>query len=353
MTRTSPIQLIASQVAASQVAAPVQAAGHDGAPAGAAPAAADASADCGAPMSPIPDPPASPLGRGLAAALAKVAKATGLADPVEMVHDARKAMKEYRALLKLLKSPEAKSARAAAAGVARTLAGSRDRAAALESLDALASAGVLGEADAAAAAAALGGAPEEGAEAETHRSALRAFLADARLRLDYGLAGQAAAADLAAGIRRTYRRARRAEWVTPEAMHETRKSVVSHRYQMSFLAAFADTPAAGERAGEVQKLRDLFGAYQDIATLRPMLEHAAPALDGGLGVRLDAAMERRQDDLKAAAKILHAGLFERRPRAFLRDFGLKLRPEGERRKRAVAKARRVKIVRACKGCKRR
>ncbi|MEP9350980.1 CHAD domain-containing protein [Xanthobacter sp. KR7-225] len=271
-----------------------------------------------------PDPPLSPAPRraadgtvlaALEATLAKVEKAAGLPDPAEMVHDARKAMKEYRGLLRLVPGARAKAARRATAAAARSLSAARDRAAAREALQHLAEEGLLADDDLAAARAAIGDDPAPGTEAEDHRAELADFLVAARTQLADGLAEEAAGADVVAGLARAYRQARDVRFDSPHHMHEARKRVVAHRYQMTFFASvFA---GHGEkRAARAQELRDLLGAYQDIETLRPMLEAAAGALGEARLARLDDAMGGLQKRLKRAAERLHRKLFRRRARAF-------------------------------------
>lgn len=254
------------------------------------------------------------LALALAEALDAMAEASAATDAVEMVHDARKSMKQYRALLRLVPGEEAAAARRRTAAVARELSGSRDRAAALEALDALDAAGFVLAIDHAEARAALGEAPAE-TQTQAHRDLLDTYLVEARAALDGPLGAAARAADVGAGLAKGYRQARRARFDTPGAMHEARKRVVAHRYQMSFLAdAFRGTGA--RRARRVQQLRDLFGAYQDIETLRPMLETAGPALAEGTRERLALALARAQKRLRKQAMKAHAKLFRRSPRAF-------------------------------------
>ena len=285
---------------------------------GLAPAAQSAALD--APLQPAPQPSADgTVLAALEATLAKVDKAAGLPDPVEMVHDARKAMKEYRSLLRLVPGARAKAARQATAAAARSLSAARDRAAAREALQHLAEEGLLAEDDLAAALAAIGDDPAPGTEAEEHRAELADFLLAARTQLADGLAEEAAGADVVAGLARAYRQAQDVRFDSPHHMHEARKRVVAHRYQMSFFASVA--AGHGEkRAARAQELRDVLGAYQDIETLRPMLEAAAEPLGEARLARLGEAMGSLQKRLKRGAERLHRKLFRRRARAFAGKF---------------------------------
>lgn len=263
---------------------------------------------------PLPPPRAAgdALADALAATIETVAAAVADPDPVEMVHDARKAMKQYRALLRLIPGDEAKAERRRTAEVARQLSGARDQVAARDALDVMAQGGFLLACDQTDAEAVLGDdAAEDGGE---HRATLGGFLVSARAALAETLAAQAREADVAKGLVKAYRHARRAPFDTPEAMHEARKRVVTHRYQMSFLAeAFGH---GAKRARAAQRLRDLLGAYQDIETLRPMLDAAGEALAEGTRERLGLAMDRAQKRLRKRAQRQHAALFRRSAKAF-------------------------------------
>lgn len=247
--------------------------------------------------------------------LDKIAAAAADPDPEEMVHDARKAMKEYRALLRLMDGADAVAARRATAAAARGLASARDRAAAREALDFLAEAGLLLPVDRAAALAVIGEDEAAPAEADTLRAALGVFLDDARARLAQGLEVQAAACHLTAGLRRGYRAARGGSFADAGEMHALRKRVVTHRYQMSFIAAYCGG-RGDKRAQRAQRLRDLLGAHQDIEILRPMLHGAADTLGEGTLSRLDIAMRRLQKQVRGKARKLHAALFRRPSHAF-------------------------------------
>lgn len=268
------------------------------------------------PLAPAgPDGGSAPLAAALRTALGKIEAARGEADAEEMVHDARKGLKEYRALLRLMRGDGARAARRHAAEVARGFSQARDRAAAQEALDLLEEAGLALAGDLQAARAAVGTDTGTGDDAAALRAALADFLADARGRLDGGLAAEAAEADLADGLRRGYRAARRGRFGDAAAVHETRKSVVTHRYQMSFVAAaFCGHGAA--RAGRAQRLRDMLGAHHDIETLRPMLHDAAALLGAGALQRLDRAMARLQKRLQRKAQHLHRALFHAASRHF-------------------------------------
>lgn len=262
----------------------------------------------------------SPLAQALQQALSRVESAAADADTTDMVHDARKALKEYRALLRLVGGDLATTARHETAATARELAHARDRATALEALEMLRQAGLAREDDLAAAGEAIGADQADEREHESMHRLLHQFLADARQVLASGLEAQANAADLPDGLRRGYRAARKAKFSTPEAMHEVRKRVVTHRYQMSFVADWFDGKGA-KRAARTQRLRDVLGAYQDIETLRPLLHAVGAELEDGVIARLERAMARLQKRLRKQAHKRHAALFRRSSRAFAQRLG--------------------------------
>lgn len=274
-----------------------------------------------APATPKPPAriPGGTLGRALndavSASIDTLEAAAADPDAVEMVHDARKAMKEFRALLRLASGMAAQALRRRTAEVARGLSGSRDRAAACGALELLDEEGLLLGCDHTDALAAIGSDAPAPDEAERHRAALRAFAAEARAAIADAVGAEALAADVGRALAKDYRRARRADFDAPEAMHEARKRVVAHRYQMGFIARAFDG-RGGKRARRAQALRDLLGAYQDIETLRPMLQHAQPSLPEGTLDRLEIAMGRAQKRLRKKAMRRHAALFRRSPGSF-------------------------------------
>lgn len=281
---------------------------------------------------PIPAPPlvlslaagASALARALDAALGKVEAAVALADAAEAVHDARKALKEYRALLRLIDTPKAREARRSAAEVARSLSAARDRTAAREALGVLREDKAISEGDFKAAKVLIGKDDPAAGEVEARRAALRGFVALARAGLAGPLGEDAHQADILAGLVKAYRRARRGEFESSDAIHELRKAVVTHRYQMTFVAdhlGAGDARPGARREEKAQKLRDLLGAYHDLDILRPILDE----IEDGLGLRatrrVDAAARRHQKALKKQAMRQHARLFRRPVKAFARKLG--------------------------------
>ncbi|WP_164738562.1 CHAD domain-containing protein [Aquabacter cavernae] len=265
-----------------------------------------------------------PLAARLESALDKVQRALAAGDPVVMVHDARKALKEYRALLRLIPGSDAQAARRSAAAAARELSGARDNQASRDALADLVAAGLAHE-DSARAIDALSTSADAASDAAPHERVLQRWLSDTRRRHARTLDAQAARADVVAGLRKAYAKARDALDVSdPEALHDLRKRVVTHRYQMSFLADVAAGRGA-ERATRAQKLRDLLGRYQDIETLRHRLDATRGNLPDDLIERIDGIAETHQDSLTRKARRLHAELFRVKPRAFGRKTARRVR----------------------------
>jgi CHAD domain-containing protein len=243
------------------------------------------------------------------------------------VHDYRKAMKRWRALLRLLEpilGEHAQRLRHEARDFARDLSGARDAKSAIEALDDLikAEAGlsprtiasIRGRLDAV----------RRNAEATTLRSAKRKQLIAA---LDRGIAAIAtwrleklSFAELARELAKTYQKMREdspKDWpaAEPDVLHDLRSVVVAHRYQMELIEPL--WPKFGELwVAETQRLRDRLGAFQDLSVLEGFTKpHAALAPWRSRLVPLIRA--RRATHAKAAQRIA-ARLLAERPKAFRR-----------------------------------
>ena len=249
-----------------------------------------------------------------AVSLQKVDKALDRADPVRMVHETRKAIKEYRALLRLVATPEADAARRLAAQTARALSSARDQQASRDAVDALVAHEALSEPDAEAVRAALADAPVESTAPVDHAQQVRDWLGAARSQHARILDQQAVDSDLRKGLRRAYEKARDAgHFRDAEDMHELRKRVVTHRYQMSFVAEISGGGGA-KRAKRAQTLRDHLGLMQDIETLGQSLTQSA--LSSQLRARVETAAGQVQRTLTTQARDLHRSLFNRPAKAF-------------------------------------
>lgn len=272
------------------------------------------------------------LGEALMQAAGEAKSALAVADPVKAVHELRKAFKRLRALLRLVR-PEtcgredaatARALRRQLGEAARRLSGARDMAARREALDDLAAKGLLTPAlRRTAGRALLGTNPEAGDDGlAAHREELTALIAASEAAASR-LNGQNTIPRLLRVMTGEYALARKLGGKTdpdlPESLHDLRKAVVAHRYQMALVTQA--WPAVG-RVWEIelQRLREKLGKFQDLAVLlEPLVQEvpegrAAPVWSTSLA---DAG-RARQLRLVASAQRLHARLFAEKPRAFRR-----------------------------------
>jgi CHAD domain-containing protein len=245
------------------------------------------------------------------------------------VHDYRKAMKRWRALLRLLEpflGDEGRRLRIAARNFARELAGARDAQAAMEALQDIAEhpQTALSPRSFATIRARLDEL-RKGAEAASVTQAMRARLIVALVEIapsiDNWTLDRLTFGELAGELTKTYRRMRkdapREDWrsVAPEALHDLRRRVVAHRYQMELVEPL--WPKFGRVwVAEAQRLRDRLGAHQDLSML---LAFTAPhqALAPWRSRLTPLIMERQAAHAKASSRIAGRMLAEK-PRAFRR-----------------------------------
>src|SRR5262249_42532541 len=98
-----------------------------------------------------------------------------------------------------------------------------------------------------------------------------------------------------------------------EEVHELRKRVVAHRYQMELIEPL--WPRLGRAwVREAQKLRTRLGRHQDLAVLARLAEPHQPL--PRWRSRLQAATDHRQAQQVSAAGRIAARLFAERPKAF-------------------------------------
>ena len=131
---------------------------------------------------------------------------------------------------------------------------------------------------------------------------------------------------LLAGLARTYRQGRRAVAAAQasgddEAYHVARKAIQHHGRHMSLLSpAWPEYFAA--RAGACRELAQMLGEDHDLAVLRAFVA-ADAAADGGLGAAHAAAIDEvcsnRQADLRSRAAPWAARLLAIPPRALVRE----------------------------------
>jgi CHAD domain-containing protein len=253
-----------------------------------------------------------------------------IADPAHSdavaVHEFRRAMKRWRALLRMLEPflEDGRALRTEARDLARALGGARDCQSALDALDDLARHGLTLSARSLAAMRGRIEAVRQSAETDV-------LTADMRLRLTGTLAQAESAverwplhtltfADVAERLVLGFRDARRAlprNWPDTEAedLHELRKRIVNHRYQMEIVAPL--WPRFGRMwVGEAQRLRDRLGRHQDLTLLTGLTQPHQPLAPWRS--RLAPAIAQRMQDHVAAARRVASRLFVEKPGAFRR-----------------------------------
>jgi CHAD domain-containing protein len=242
------------------------------------------------------------------------------------VHEFRRAMKRWRALLRMLEPfiEDGRQLRTQAGDLARSLGGARDGQSALDALDDLAKHGLTLSARSLATMRGRIEALRQTAETDV-------LTGDMRLRLSGMLAEAENAvarwplhtltfADVADRLVLGFRDARRAlprNWSDTEAedLHELRKRIVAHRYQMEIVAPL--WPRFGRMwVGEAQRLRDRLGRHQDLTLLIRLTQPHQPLAPWRS--RLTPAIAQRMKDHVAAARRLASRLFVEKPGAFRR-----------------------------------
>jgi CHAD domain-containing protein len=244
----------------------------------------------------------------------------------EAVHDFRRAMKRWRALLRLVEpfiGEEAKRLRDEARDLARALTGARNAQSALDALDDLDKHGL-----------ALSPRSVAGLRKRIEEIRLAAETTvdvDMRVRLA-GALDQASAVierwplhtlifdNVADQLTRFYREARQLipqDWPAADAedLHELRKRVVIHRYQIDIIEPLWPR-FVRMWSGEAQRLRDRLGKHQDALMLSTLTgphqplarwrSHLAPSI-----------AERRAAHVAGAARIA-ARIFVEKPNALRR-----------------------------------
>lgn len=242
------------------------------------------------------------------------------------VHEFRKAMKRWRAFLRLV-GPHVEAAdrlRVEARDVARELAQARDAQAVLDALDDLVGGAVpLSERSLATMRGRIEAQRQQvevTALSEAMRTRMRNMLGSAFTSLDHWSLTHVGFGDLARSIAEGYRRMRRMQpedWSAASAdeLHEMRKTVVVHRYQMELVESL--WPKQGRLwVAETQRLRDRLGAHQNLDVLRRLTE--PHQLLAPWRSRLDVPIEARQRDHVTASRRIAGRLLAEKPNAFRR-----------------------------------
>lgn len=243
------------------------------------------------------------------------------------VHDYRKAMKRWRALLRLLEpflGDDGQHLRIEARDLARELAGARDVQAVLDALSDIEKAG-LGLSPTSfktmrGRVAAIKYAAETTTLTAAMRARLRAALDGAEGAVEHWPLGDLRFADVAARLAEGYRGARSAipaSWsrATDDKLHELRRRVVEHRYQIEVVEPL--WPRFGKLwVGEAQRLRERLGTCHDLALLIAL---TAPrqALSPWRSRLVPLAAARKATHVSTAQR-LAGRLFAEKPKAFRR-----------------------------------
>ena len=245
----------------------------------------------------------------------------------EAVHGFRKAMKSWRAHLRLLRpflGEEAIRLQVQARDLARTLAGARDAQAALDALSeieqdnpdfsARSFATIREKINA------LRTEKETASVGPTVRRQLSETLANAGHAVDHWPLGEVTFPDVADRLTAGYRAARRLiphDWfaIDAEQLHELRQKVVRHRYQMELMEPLWPR-FAKMWMGEAQRIRDRLGMHQDLEVLTHLTAPRQPL--ARWRAKLAPMIEKCQADQVARAAALSHLLFAEPPRAFRR-----------------------------------
>jgi CHAD domain-containing protein len=273
----------------------------------------------------------SSFGDGLAAAARSIIAdgRRALTDPElsapEAVHEVRKALKRWRALLRLLGRPlgeQADQMRNEARELMRGIAGARDAQSALDALSDLRKADLPLSPTSVETVRARVTERRDAAEAKaftkTMRDRLSRYFDYATLSLERWPLKAIDFDTVTDGLTATYRRARQLlpdSWsnAEPEHLHDLRRRVVEHRHQMDLVEPL--WPRLGKVwAEEAQRLRNRLGSCQDLAVLTELTApHQLLAPWRSRLAPLIAA--RRGAHLKTAQRV--AGrLFAEKPKAF-------------------------------------
>lgn len=243
------------------------------------------------------------------------------------VHDYRKAMKRWRALLRLLEpflGDDGQRLRIEARDLARELAGARDVQAVLDALPDIERARQGLSPTSFATMRGRIEAIKHAAEATTltldMRARLRAALATAASAVETWPLGDLKFADVAARLAEGYRGARSAiprAWprATDEKLHELRRRVVEHRYQIEVVEPL--WPRFGKLwVGEAQRLRERLGTCNDLALLSALTAPHRPLAPWRS--RLTPLVAERKAAHVSTARRLAGRLFAEKPKAFRR-----------------------------------
>jgi CHAD domain-containing protein len=242
----------------------------------------------------------------------------------DAVHDFRRTMKEWRALMRLL-APfivDAARWRQEARDHARSLAHARDGQAALNAFDDLVKKGMVLSARSNATIRgrieALRGSEEQAVLTPVKRDAIIGWLDAAAASVALWPLDPFDFSAIAARLTAGYRGARRlipTDWLVASAedLHELRQRVVDHRYQMELIEPL--WPRFGRMwTDEAERLRERLGRCQDLEVLKRLTGPLQPLAHWRS--RLTPACAERSAELTQRASRIARRLFAERPKAF-------------------------------------
>ena len=270
-----------------------------------------------------------PAVRAVAASILAGARATmtdpELSDP-DAVHEFRRTMKQWRALMRLLEPfiPDAVRLRQEARDHARSLSRARDGQSALNAFDDLVKKG-MGVALSERSIATIRSRIEAIRDSEEHavltpelRNAIVMWLDTTATAVEQWPLDPFEFSKIAARLTAGYRSARRTipdDWsqASAEELHHLRQRVVDHRYQMDLVEPL--WPRHGRMwTDEAERLRDRLGRCQDLEILKRLTEPHQPLAHWRS--RLTPACAERTTELAHRAARIAVRLFAEKPKAF-------------------------------------
>jgi CHAD domain-containing protein len=268
-----------------------------------------------------------PAVRAIAASILAGAHAV-ISDPErtsqDAVHDFRRAMKQWRALMRLLEPfiPDAVRLRQEARNHARSLSRARDGQSALNAFDDLVKSAmalserstdtIRGRIEA------IRGSEEQTVLTPELRDAIAAWLDTTAAAIEQWPLDPFDFSSIAAQLAEGYREARRRipdDWsqASAEDLHQLRQRVVDHRYQMELIEPL--WPRQGRMwTEEAERLRDRLGRCQDLEILKRLTGPHQPLAHWRS--RLTPACAERTTELAHRAARIALRLFAEKPKAF-------------------------------------
>ncbi len=281
--------------------------------------------------------PGQPVGGALRAVAAEtLAQARAILDdpagePTVTVHDIRRAMKRWRALLRMLTpilGNGTVTLREQARDLSRKLTVARDAQSSIDAFKDAVEPGferktTLSPRSIVTIQSRLEALRDEGERSiwnDERRQEMTEYMIAASFHVTQWNVEAVTFADIADALSATYRRAQRAipkdwEHIEAEELHELRRRVVEHRYQMELIEPA--WPRLGRLwVDEAQRLRTRLGKYQDLAVLTLKAGPHQPLAPWRS--RLVPLIAERQHDHAIAAKRLAARIFAESPKGFRR-----------------------------------